>query len=243
VPVFKVPHAVKVTPSEGASRDRFGLPGDRQLVLVMYDLNSFQDRKNPQAAIAAYRIAAARSPALGLVVKTHNGAANPEALAEVRACLADLSGVTFLDETLSRQETWDLENCCDILLSLHRAEGFGFGPAEMMALGKPVVATGWSANMDFMDAGNSMPVRYELKPLAQAVGPYDAGPLWADADVEHAAWCLEQLATDPALAARLGARARETIRQSFDPLVVGRKVRDRLATIARWHRDIRAGSG
>jgi hypothetical protein len=82
VPVFKVPHAVKVTPSARASRDRFGLPGDRQLVLVMYDFNSFQDRKNPQAAIAAYRIAAARSPALGLVVKTHNGAANPEALAD-----------------------------------------------------------------------------------------------------------------------------------------------------------------
>lgn len=235
VPVFKVPHAVSVVPSAGASRERFGLPSDRQLVLVMYDFNSFQERKNPQAAIAAYRLAAAQSPSLGLVVKTHNSAANPEALAEVRACLADLPGVTFIDETLSRQETWDLESCCDILLSLHRAEGFGFGPAEMMALGKPVVATGWSANMDFMNATNSMPVRYELKPLEKTVGPYDAGPLWADADTEHAAWCLGQLATDPALAARIGACARATIRESFDPLVVGRRVRDRLATIARWH--------
>ena len=237
VPVFKVPHAVSVVPSAGASRERFGLPRDRQLVLVMYDFYSFQERKNPQAAIAAYRLAAAQSPSLGLVVKTHNSAANPQALAEVCASLADLPGVTFIDETLSRQETWDLESCCDILLSLHRAEGFGFGPAEMMALGKPVVATGWSANMDFMDATNSMPVRYTLKPLAEAVGPYDAGPLWADADVEHAAWCLGQLATDPALVARLGARARETIRESFNPLVVGRQVRDRLATIARWRLD------
>jgi glycosyltransferase involved in cell wall biosynthesis len=235
VPVFKVPHVVSVTPSAGASRERFSLPRDRQLVLVMYDFYSFQERKNPQAAIAAYRLAAAQSPSLGLVVKTHNSAANPQSLAEVCACLADLPGVTFIDETLSRQETWDLESCCDILLSLHRAEGFGFGPAEMMALGKPVVATGWSANMDFMDATNSMPVRYELKPLEKTVGPYDAGPLWADADVEHAAWCLGQLAADPALVARLGARARETIRESFDPLVVGRQVRDRLATIARWH--------
>ncbi len=129
---------------------------------------------------------------------------------------------------------WDLQSCCDILLSLHRAEGFGLGPAEMMFLGKPVVATGWSATMDFMDADNSMPVRYELVPLAESVGPYDAGPLWAEADVDHAAWCLGRLAEDPALATRIGARARESIRSTLDPLVIGRQVAERLEVIARW---------
>lgn len=239
VPVFKVPHAVQASPSEAATRDRFGLPSDRQLVLVMYDFLSFQRRKNPQAAIAAFRIAAARTPSLGLVVKTMNGAAVPEALAELRECLCDLPSVTLVDEVLTRQQTWDLESCCDVLLSLHRAEGFGFGPAEMMALGKPVVATGWSANMDFMTADNSMPVRFRLEPLGEAVGPYDAGPVWAEADVEHAAWCLGRLAEDPALAARLGAAARDTMARSFAPAVVGRQVRERLQTIARWHPSLR----
>ena len=235
VPVFKVPHAVRFTPSPEASRASFGLDPDRRLVLVMFDFQSYQYRKNPQAAIAAFRLAARKANSLGLVVKTHYGETEPDARAELHECLRDLPHVTCIDESLSRQRMWDLQSCCDILLSLHRAEGFGLCPAEMMYLGKPVVATGWSANMDFMDADNSMPVRYRLVPLAKTVGPYDAGPLWAEADVEHAAWCLCRLAEDPALAERIGARARVTIREKLDPLVVGRQVAERLETIRRWH--------
>ena len=104
-----------------------------------------------------------------------------------------------------------------------------------MYLGKPVVATGWSANMDFMDDTNSMPVRYQLQPLKTAVGPYVAGLPWAEADIDHAAWCLRQLATDSGLAARLGNRARETIQAQLDPQVVGQRIRRRLEMIATWH--------
>lgn len=38
---------------------------------------------------------------------------------------------------------------------LHQAEGLGRGIAEAMMLGKPVIATGWSSNLDFMDDENS----------------------------------------------------------------------------------------
>jgi hypothetical protein len=105
----------------------------------------------------------------------------------------------------------------------------------MMYLGKPVVATGWSANMDFMNVDNSLPVRFQLVPLAEAVGPYDAGPLWAEADIDHAAWCLLRLAEDEQFASRLGARASETVRRALDPLVIGRQIADRLAVINHWH--------
>jgi len=235
VPVFRVPHAVRFAASPQARREVFGLAADRLLVLVMYDFNSFQHRKNPQAAIAAFRQAAAAAPALGLVVKTMNDAGNPDAAAALTESLHDLPQATVIGSTFSRQETWDLEACCDILLSLHRAEGFGLGPAEMMHLGKPVVATGWSANMDFMDDTNSMPVRYHLAPLAEDLGPYVAGLPWAEADVDHAAWCLRQLAADESLVRRLGDRARETIRAQLDPAVVGRRIRQRLETIVSWH--------
>jgi len=235
LPVFKVPHAVQFIPSPQVTRQTFGLPSDRKLVLVMFDFLSYQYRKNPQAAIAAFRLAAKKNPSLGLVLKTQSGDKAPEALAELRESLRDLPHVTFIDQSLSRQQMWDLQSCCDILLSLHRAEGFGLGPAEMMYLGKPVVATGWSANMDFMNVDNSLPVRFQLVPLAEAVGPYDAGPLWAEADIDHAAWCLLRLAEDEQFASRLGARASETVRRALDPLVIGRQVADRLAVINLWH--------
>ena len=39
---------------------------------------------------------------------------------------------------------------CDAYVSLHRSEGFGITMAEAMLLGKPVVATDYSGNIDFM---------------------------------------------------------------------------------------------
>lgn len=235
VPVFKVPHALEITTTPGVERTQFGLQHGQVLVLVMYDFHSYQHRKNPQAAIAAYRKAVQQCPQLGLVIKTINSQHHAEAFAELRDSVRDLPNVTFINEFLTRQQTWDLQSCCDILLSLHRAEGFGLGPAEMMYLGKPVVATGWSANMDFMNGENSMPVRYRLEPLAHDVGAYPAGPLWAEADVDHAAWCLVQLAQDSEMARRLGRNAARDLRRQLSPAEVGRQIRSRLQILGHWH--------
>lgn len=234
VPVVRIPHAVRCSPTPGVRRADFGLPEDKCLVLVMYDFHSFQERKNPQAAIAAFRRARAAEPSLGLVVKTINSQQHNRERQELEEALRDVPDVTVIDEALTRQRAWDLEMCCDILLSLHRAEGFGLILAEMMFLGKPVVATGWSANMDFMDESNSVPVAFELEPLPRPIGPYEAGIPWAEPDVEHAAETLCRLARDRDLARRLGDNARETIRRTFDPQVVGAKVRERLRIIRRW---------
>jgi len=233
VPVVKIPHAIRFTPTPGVNRAALGLPQDKRLVLVMYDFHSFQERKNPQAAIEAFRHAKAAEPSLGLVIKTINAHHHPRERQELQEVLRDVPDVTFIDAALPRQQVWDLEMCCDILLSLHRAEGFGLILAEMMYLGKAVVATGWSANMDFMDESNSLPVAFELKPLPRPIGPYEAGIPWAEPDIDHAAAALRRLVTDRDLAARLGQNARETIRRTLDPQVVGARVRQRLDVIVR----------
>jgi glycosyltransferase involved in cell wall biosynthesis len=235
LPVFTVPHAIVCEASTGAQRANFGLPEGRLLVLVMYDFLSYQQRKNPEAAVRAFRMASAQAPEMGLVIKTINGHQHPQALAELKASVSDLPHVFFVDDFLSRQQVWDLQACCDILLSLHRAEGFGLAPAEMMRLGKAVVATGWSANMDFMAEHNSVPVRYTLKPLQQDVGPYPAGPLWAEADEEHAAWCLVQLAQQADWRQRLGQAASHSIRTQLSPQAVGERIAQRLKTLGHWH--------
>jgi len=240
VPVVKIPHAVRFTPTPGVKRAAFGLPEGKCLVLVMYDFHSFQERKNPQAAIAAFRQAQAAEPSLGLVIKTINAQHHHRQRQELQEALRDVAGVTFIDAALTRQQAWDLQMCCDILLSLHRAEGFGLILAEMMYLGKVVVATGWSANMDFMDESNSLPVAFELKPLPRPIGPYEAGIPWAEPDIDHAAAGLRRLVTDRELASRLGRNARETIRRTLDPQVVGLRVRQRLEVIERWFPRARA---
>lgn len=235
IPVFKVPHAVEFEPTPGLTRARFGLPTDRVLVLVMYDFLSYQHRKNPEAALAAFRLAARQHPELALVIKTINGHKHPEALLRLKASVADLPNTTFIETFLSRQDTWNLQACCDILLSLHRAEGFGLAPAEIMRLGKAVVATGWSANMDFMTDANSMPVRYQLTALAHDVGAYPAGPLWAEADVDHAAWCLCRLVEDPLFKQQIGQQAATDIKLQLSPAAVGERIRRRLSLLGHWY--------
>lgn len=234
VPVIIIPHAIEFAPSPHLDRSQFGLPHDKLLALVMYDFHSYQHRKNPQAAIAAYRLAAARRPDVALVIKTINGQHHSQARQALQASVSDLPNVIFIDDFLTRQQTWDLQACCDILLSLHRAEGFGLALAEMMYLGKPVIATNWSANTDFMTADNSFPVRYQLAPLQQAVGVYPAGQLWAEADVAHAASCLTRLLDDPALRQQMGARAAADIRRQLSPQAVGALAQQRLSLVSFW---------
>lgn len=236
VPVVIIPHAMQVKASDNLDRKQFGLPKDKVCCLIMYDFHSYQYRKNPQAAIAAFRAAMNGEDDAILVVKTINSDKHPEAAAQLRACLADLPGTVVINEFLTRQKTWDLQACCDMLISLHRAEGFGLAPAEMMALGKPVVATGWSANMDFMNEENSMPVKFTLEPLAQTLGAYPAGPLWAEVDVDHAANCIRQLIDQPELRKQIGDRAKQDIERQLAPAAVGELVRNRLALIeSYWH--------
>ncbi len=236
VPVVKIPHALDFAPSPEARPANFGLPDGKLLVLVMYDFHSYQYRKNPQAALAAFRIAAqGRSDAV-LVIKTINGQIYPEARQELQASVADIAEqVLFIDDFLTRQQTWDLQACCDILLSLHRAEGFGLAPAEMMHLGKVVIATGWSANTDFMTADNAFLVRYQLKALESAVGVYPAGQLWAEADIEHAADCLRQALDSAVLRETMGRRAASDIRKQLAPDVVGQQVAQRLCLLSYWN--------
>lgn len=238
LPVFVVPHALRFEATPGAARAAFGIPEDKLAALVMYDFHSYQVRKNPQAAIAAFRMAAGDRGDAVLVVKTINGEHHRQAQAELHAMLEGLAGTVVIDSFLTRQQVWDLQSCCDMLISLHRAEGFGLAPAEMMYLGKPVVATGWSANMDFMSAHNSMPVRFTLQPLAKAVGAYEAGPEWAEADIDHAAWCIRRLLDDAALRRRIGRRAAADVRRLLDPAAVGHRVEQRLRAIAAFHPDL-----
>ena len=54
---------------------------------------------------------------------------------------------------------------CDCYVSLHRAEAFGLPIAQAMWLGKPVIATAYSGNLDYMTPENSYLVRSRLVPI------------------------------------------------------------------------------
>jgi len=235
LPVLTMPHAIgfpRPAGDQAALRARFRLPAGPFLFLTLFDLNSYAARKNPAAAVAAFRQAGLGPPDATLVVKVQNAAANPADFSALAAELRDLPGAVLISETLSREETYALEAACDCFVSLHRAEGFGLALAECMFLGRPVIATDWSATAEFITPENGCPVRAPLVTLDRNHGPYAKGSTWAEPDVSHAAEWMRRLAGDPALARRLGAAARVTIETRFAPAVIGERYRRRLESIA-----------
>ena len=244
LPVLTMPHAISfarpletmggaLRPDSVASlRARLGLPAGKFLFLTLFDLNSYAERKNPRAVIAAFRLAALPAAGAALVIKVQNVAGNEAAFAALQASLADLPHTVLLSATLSRAEIYALEAACDCFVSLHRSEGFGLAVAEAMYLGKPVIATDWSATAEFVDASNGCPVRAPLVTLDRNHGPYGKGSTWADPDPAHAAEHMRRLFADPTLCATLGAAARATIEARFSPAVIGARYRRRLEAIA-----------
>jgi glycosyltransferase involved in cell wall biosynthesis len=235
LPVLTMPHAIEFAPPTGTVADwraRFRLPADRFLFLTLFDLNSYAARKNPQAVVEAFRRSGLAGQGAVLVLKVQNVTGNEADFAALRASVADLPETVLLTETLARADVYALEAACDCFVSLHRSEGFGLAVAESMLLGKPVIATDWSATAEFVHGHNGCPVRAPLVTLDRNHGPYAKGATWADPDPAHAAEHMRRLCADRALAARLGAAARETIRTRFAPAVIGARYRRRLESIA-----------
>ena len=203
-----------VTPN---MRGKLGLPADALVVLNVFHLGSAFARKNPLAAIAAFRTRLRRR------ARSHPGdqadrQRRAARAAQLDTAIAGASNIRLIEGMLPEADMAGLMAAADIVISLHRSEGFGLVPAQAMALGKPVVATGWSGNLDFMNARNSALVSYKLVPVEDPQGFFDVvGQKWADADVEHAAEWLRQLAASAELRARLGAAAATDVHAKLSP--------------------------
>ncbi len=206
-----VPHPVAASPPcpSALGRADFGLPDSAVVVLVSFSLASSFARKNPHAAITAFRAAFAGRPDRILLLKVVHADHAPGDLDQLRALTAGEPNIRLETRLLPAADSHALTRCADIVLSLHRSEGFGLVPAEAMLLGRPVVATDYSGTTDFLDATCGMPIPYRLVPAVDPRGVFEApGAVWAEADIQAAAAALLQLADDSALRARLGEAGR-----------------------------------
>lgn len=183
-------------------------------VLALFDFNSSAARKNPEGMIEAFRRAFGDDPEVRLTIKTQSGAIFPGLLAALQASAP--SNVEILDASLPYREVKAMIAGADVLLSLHRAEGFGLTQAEAMALGTPVVATAFSGNLDFMDETNAELIPSTPAPVEDPQGIYK-GQTWADPDLDAAAAALRRLRDDPARRAALADAGRRTVAERLSP--------------------------
>ncbi len=234
VPVIKIPHGIHAEISPDMNRGYFGLPDNRFLFLMMYDLQSYSLRKNPRGTLEAFYSAFDKNdPRVGLVLKLNNLKYDPSEMEMLQQLIEGRSNIYILNRTMSRLEVNSLVNVTDSYISLHRAEGFGLGLAEAMFLGKPVIGTNYSGNTDFMNEENSCPVNYQLVQIGQDLGSnnqvvYGSHQLWAEPDLQHAAGYMHRLVEDPEWREMIARNGMHHIRTHYTPGISGEAMKRRL---------------
>jgi glycosyltransferase involved in cell wall biosynthesis len=232
VPVRWLPFALSEPAAQPPfGRERFGLPRRAFVFLFVFDFHSFLARKNPLAAIDAFCRAFDDRPDVMLVLKTAHAKDTPEAFAQVQKACRDRGNIRLIEDVLNRAELEGLMMLCDAYVSLHRSEGYGLTLLEAMRVGKPVIATNYSANEDFMNLENSLPVRYQLVEIEQDHGPYRRGCVWAEPDVEHAAEQMCRVVEDRELGRRLGEQAQQDVLRELNATYVGSLLHERLVSL------------
>lgn len=233
VHVFPLPVPVRQWDTRITRRD-LGLTDDF-LVLCCLDLLSVPARKNPSGLIDAYCSAFGPDDGTTLVIKTINGDKTWRDLEALRL-QTDRPDVHVIDGYLSASETVALIRHCDCYVSLHRSEGFGLTLAEAMSLGRPVIATGWSGNLQFMDESVSHLVPYRLVKIPDGTAPYTGTGNWADPDLDSAARLMRRVRDDRAGAAAMGQRARAHIEQTRSLALAATWIQERLEGLRRGDR-------
>ena len=232
-PVYTIPLPVLAPPlAADATRRDLGLPGGF-LFLFLFDFFSVVERKNPAGAIQAFTRAFRPDEGPTLVIKTINGDRRASELEKLQAAAAGRRDILIIDDYYSAAQKNSLVVLCDCYVSLHRSEGLGLTMAEAMALGKPVIATGYSGNLDFMTPENSYLVDYKKGTVPAGCDPYPPGSSWADPSLDHAAELMRRVYEAPQEAARTAAQARQDILTKHNAQTAGAAVRQRLEEIRR----------
>lgn len=168
---------------------------------------------------------------MGLVIKVSNSNYDPGAIDQIKQEFQGRQNCFLLEDTFPQRKFNSLVNLVDVYVSLHRSEGFALIPAEAMYLGKPVIATNWSGNTDFMTPENSCGVDYQLIPVKPGLPHYQPGQVWAEPDISHAAYLMKKLTSDRGFYNNIAMNAKATIVRDFSPERIGFIMKKRLEEI------------
>ena len=231
-PVCQIPHPLQMNYApEITSKSSFGLD-DKYTFLFCFDFFSIFQRKNPMAIIEAFRKAFPKRDDVQLVIKTQNGHHHRHVLNTALQEIAGDPRIIWMDVSMDQKRRYDLINASDCYVSLHRSEGFGLTMAEAMLLKKPVIATGYSGNLDFMTRDNSFLCSYNLVPIGQGNHHYSSHGVWADVDIDEAAFWMEHVVKNPAEAYTKALRGKEDLLRNHSSEAVGACIAKQLNRIS-----------
>lgn len=215
LPVKVIPYGINTNKNEKLTRKDFNIPEDKFVYLSMFSSKSSSERKNPMAAIDAFiKAFKDKEDDVFLVIKI-NGSYKKD-LDILNEKLKGVSNYIIIDKVLSQEDIYSLISLCDVFVSLHRSEGFGFPMAEAMSLGTVSIATNYSGNIDFMNEDNSCLVDYKMISIESDVDlVYKKGNHWAEPNIEEAAKYMVKLYKDRKYYNKLRDNAKKYIEKNL----------------------------
>lgn len=219
-PVLHYPQTVYLPNTVTANRSRWNLPSDAVLFVFSFDMLSDFMRKNPIGALTAFDRAFGNRRDVCFVLKVYMSQKTHRFLQiveSIKKFAASRDNIRIIDQEMSYEETLSLYASADVYVSLHRAEGLGLSLMEAMFLGKPVITTAWSGNMDYTTPDNSCPVSYSLVPAESPFTPmYNEQslgfqPMWAEPDIDEAAHWMKELAENESMRLTIGHNAQKSM--------------------------------
>ena len=240
IPIASVPHAIPI--EDSAYAEEYQVEGISKDVFIFGSVFQFTERKDPLSLIKAYWYAFQNDENVALVLKTYRNDYSPNEQQVIINTINRLKEVTLFDkypriylilDMLTENQMRGLYNSIDCYVTLDRGEGFGLGPFQAGAYGKPVIATGFGGVMEYLTEDNSYLVDYTLNPVFGM--PYSrwyrAEQLWGQADIVHGAQRMREVYENQKLAKEKGQLLQQSIHNAFNEEVIASKMMEEIKNL------------
>ena len=247
-PITKVPHSIDTEMFDRADSEYVSniLPVSEDTFLF-YSMFQWQPRKNPEILLRSYFNAFSSKDDVGLVLKTyiHNGTQQEQSAIADKVQLIKRDMLLPFDEypkvflignKISDDQVAALHLRSDCCVSVHASEGWGLVPFEAGLAGNPVIATGASGNMEFMNEHNSYPIDFQweyVNGMSTFNGWYLGSGQWAAPDQIHASVLMRHVFDNRDEASEKGALLREEIKQKYSHKKIAQLMKARIMEIRR----------
>ena len=200
--------------------------------LFIFDYNSTFERKNPLNLIKAFGEAFAHDDeSVMLTIKTSSSKRYAKEKNDLISAVATCKNIKIVEKIFDKETLHHIIKNCDSYISLHRSEGFGLTMAEAMYFAKPVIATNYSGNLEFMNPQNSFLVNYEKVVVDSEIINYDKNTVWSNPDVSHAAALMKQVRANSPEVQLKCSEAQKTMLTEFSTAEIGNQIKLNLENI------------
>jgi glycosyltransferase involved in cell wall biosynthesis len=202
--------------------------------LFIFDYNSTLERKNPLNLIKAFKKAFNKQDnTVSLTIKTSRANRFAKEKSKLLDEIDGYENIKIVEKIFEKETLHNIIKGCDSYVSLHRSEGFGLTLAEAMFFSKPVIATGYSGNLEFMTNENSFLVNYKTTTVDSKIINYDKNTIWSDPDFEHMSELMKKVKENSDSVKEIAKKGNDTIRNNFSTIKIGNEIKNRLELIVK----------